>query len=253
MKYEKTYETNSGFTESEGDYYIKSVTPGVGLVVETMESKYNKDYESLILFYNVTAQTGECKIYENLNTTDFVEAFVDHKKVDAATIMASNTYTFSKGPGIHTIMYRYKNFTNLPGDAFSRTPVMNVIFSDSVETISNMAFRLCDYIAQNSPVVIPRHVKSIGTSAFMLNNGQTNYRTFVCLPETPPATGDRVFSYYAGAWFKSATTIYVPYGCLQRYKDAGGDWWDETARPQYRYNLQELTEAETKKYFEKYK
>ena len=256
MKYFKTYESESAFTQVENEYYITSVVPGVGIVGEDKSVKYNRGYESMTVFYRVSGETGVSKIYSNLVKSNLIKVIVDHKEVPLDTIMSSNYYTFGS-PGVHTIIYIFTEISNLPQEAFGGcNDIFNVTFSDSTESMSYGVFIGCEKLARTKPIVLPRHIKRIGISAFMINIGQRVNRTFVCLAETPPTLGGRAFCCYAGGWFKGYTTIYVPYGCLQAYKDAGGEWWYEGTSPRpdyYRYNLQELTEEETEKYYKKYK
>ena len=228
MKYFKQYDTDSGFTQTEGDYYIKSVTPGVGIVDDTHETKYNKDYENIILFYDVENESGTTKIYENssLIGTNLVDVIVDHKKVEKSSL--TKTYSFGTA-GKHSIIWRFKDSSVIPRGAFCGcTDATHVIFSSKFESFDGgYTFLGCNKMGRKNPIIIPESVKSAGASTFLINSADHIYRTFILLPKTPPTNGSNAFSIKRpgqGPYTGQDTTIYVPWSedgsILQAYKDA---------------------------------
>jgi hypothetical protein len=227
MKYLKIYDTEADFMELEGNEYITSLQTCVGLVDEDREVKFNKDYENIITFYDVTNESGTSRIYNESDLTgaNLMEVIIDRVKVPKSQV--TKNYTFGN-PGNHSIIWRFKNSASIPRAAFSGcTDIYHIVFSSKFESFSGgYTFTSCPKMATKTPVIIPEKVKNMGTSTFLINSSNHIYRTFILLPKTPPKEGANSFAIKRpgqGPYTGQDTTLYVPWSedgsILQAYED----------------------------------
>ena len=99
-------------------------------------------------------------------------------------------------------------------DAFSSSGLATVTIPDSVQSIGQYGFMSCKQLEE---ITIPSSVNSIGSMAFAYLNNLIKVTSYM---ETPPNVASNIAFYGS----KANANLYIPFGTIQAYSDAG--WTD---------------------------
>lgn len=175
---------------------------------------FDKDQTKLIFAPNGATKTE----YIIPNTVKSIGDYAFYKSPVSSVSIPETVTSIGKcaffGSSIRSIDIP-NSVTEIGCSAFSDCDKLtDVVIPEAVTRIEPHAFSYCDNL---TTVTIPASVKSIGDRAF---SSCPKLAVVYVLSETPPSCSYSAFWYYSG-------TLYVPSGCVDKYKYADG--WSQFA------------------------
>lgn len=203
----------------DGSLFTKTTTKEITVSRNTLskmsafEVKMEGVQSNRVIYYTST----DSKIVNPYSRNAFGAAIISNEYVDGVGVLTFNgdvtsigDYAFNNCSTISSIILP-ETVTSIGPKAFMGcTSLINISIPDGVTYIGDYAFYQCSSITS---ITIPEKVEIIGDYFILSCN---NLKRIEVKPITPPKGSNSMLSLY------SNTFIYVPYECLNEYKNAEG-------------------------------